>query len=216
MAKNKLYWKKEKKREKKEKNKSGRGNKRKTKIKGECPLILYTVNPSTALELSSAAWSITLFPPVLLAVLHLGEGPAGPAVLILRCVHLVEMPSPLPGALLHGSCLSCEAPAQSGVKGDTSRNNSGSGQLSSPRVKSRSNTGSSQSTGTWMLPGQGHQSVQLGAAAGASLLSCVLPASACPGGCRILGCVPRALGSGVLTVGIQLLGSQPPPCIAAT
>ncbi|XP_072625071.1 uncharacterized protein [Canis lupus baileyi] len=33
-----------------------------------------------------------------------------PALLIPRCVHLGELLSPLPGAWLSGSCLSCEAP----------------------------------------------------------------------------------------------------------
>ena len=77
-------------------------------------------------------------------------------MLILRCVHLGELLRTLPGAQLSGSCLSCEAPAQSQVQGDTRRNNkSGGGQLSSPRVSFRSNYRSSPSALAWMLRGQG-------------------------------------------------------------
>ncbi|XP_048963016.1 uncharacterized protein LOC125754597 [Canis lupus dingo] len=121
-----------------------------------------------------------------------------PAVLILRCVHLGELPSPLPGARLSGSCLSCEAPAQSQVQGDTRKNNnSGSGQLSSSGVSSSSNYRSSHSAGAWMLRGRGVPicTAQGRPTAGASLLSCVLP-SLClsRGECWILDCVPQRSG----------------------
>ena len=93
------------------------------------------------LELSSAAWSKTSSFSVLPAGL-LGEGPA---VLILRCVHLRKLPHPLLGAGLSGSCLPREAsvpwrPHPSQAHGDTRRNNnSGSGQVPSSGVSSHSN-----------------------------------------------------------------------------
>ena len=46
-----------------EREKIGGGNKQKTNNKGEYPLILYSVKPSTSPELSSAAWSNTLLFP---------------------------------------------------------------------------------------------------------------------------------------------------------
>ena len=105
-------------------------------------------------------------------------------MLILRCVHLGELLIPLPGAWLSGSCLSCEAPAESQVQGDTRRNNNYGGQLSNSGVSFHSNYRSSQSTGAWMLGGMGPPICTAWGcqAAGASLLSCVLPASVCPGG----------------------------------
>ena len=122
MAKKKLYWKKEKKR-----GKGGKGeDKQKTKSKRRYPLILYTVNPLTSPGTFQCCL-VNAFSPVLPAG-FLGEGPA---VVILRCVHLGELPSPLPGAGLSASCLSCEAPVQSQVQGDSRRNNkSGGSQLS--------------------------------------------------------------------------------------
>ena len=112
----------------------------------------------------------------------------GPAVLILLCVPLGEMPRPPTGARLSGSCLSCEAfvpwgAALSQALGDTRRNNTGSGQLSSPRVSSRSNYRSSQSTLAWMLLGVVLVCTGWGrpALAGESSLSCALPTSANPG-----------------------------------
>ena len=68
------------------------------KKQGEYPLIPYTVNPLTSPGTFQAAWSITCFSPDLPTGL-LGEGPA---VLILRCVHLGELPSPLPGLQFSG------------------------------------------------------------------------------------------------------------------
>ena len=69
-------------------------------------------NKSASPGASSAAGSGTCSPPVLPA----GFLGAGCAVLILRYVHLGELPRPLPGAQLSGSCLSCQAsvPWQSG------------------------------------------------------------------------------------------------------
>ena len=91
------------------------------------------------------------------------------------------------------------SPAPSQAQGDTRRNNNtGGGQVCSPRVSSRSNYRSSQSAGTWNLLGwQVHQSAQLGRqVAGASLLSCVLPASSCLGGIAGSWAVsPSSLGS---------------------
>ena len=68
------------------------------KKQGEYPLIPYTVNPLTSPGTFQAAWSITCFSSDLRAGL-LGEGPA---VLIFRCVHLGELPSPLPGLQFSG------------------------------------------------------------------------------------------------------------------
>ena len=135
-------------------------------------------------------------------------------MLILRCVHLGELPSPLPVVQLSGSCLSSEVPAQSQVQGDTRRdNNSGGSQLSSPGVSSHSNYHSSQSTGTWMLWGPGPLNLTSRGhlAAGASWLSCVLPASACPGGStRSWAVSPSALGSRACD---SVNGRKVPRCI---
>ena len=54
------------------------------------------------------------------------------------------------------------------------------------------------------------------AQAGASLLSCALPASACPGGRPDPGLCPGALCSGTCAVGFALPAEQPPLCGAAT
>ena len=135
-------------------------------------------------------------------------------MLILRCVHLGELPSPLPGAWLSGSCLSCEAPAQSQVQGDTRRNNhSGGSQVSSSRVSSCSNYHSSQSAGAWMLGGQGRWPAQLGPPSCSSVPTVLGPPLlhlSC-GEHRILLCVPHALGSGACAAGIALQAPQPPP-----
>ncbi|XP_072599384.1 KRAB domain-containing protein 4 isoform X2 [Vulpes vulpes] len=107
---------------------------------------------------------------------------------------------------------------QSQVQGDTRRNNnSGSGQLSIPGVSSHSKYRSSQSTGAWMLQGRGSPICTAWGrlAAGASWLSCVLLASACPGG---------SAGSWAVSPGFWGLhccnctpgAAQPPPCRAAT
>ena len=134
-------------------------------------------------------------------------------MLILRCVHLGELPIPLPGAGLSGSCLSCEALAQSQVQGETRRrNNSGGIQLSSPRVSSRSNYRSYQSTGAWMLRGRGALTCTARGhpAAGASLLPCVLLASV-PGGAQDPGlCLPAPWTPGPVPLESRS-PSQPPP-----
>ena len=72
--------------------------------------------------------------PSLLPAGHLGEMPA---VLILRCVHLEELPHPLPGAGLSGSCLPCETsvPWQC-FPPRHEENNKGGGQNSSSGVSS--------------------------------------------------------------------------------
>ena len=203
MARNKLYWKKEKDRERKKRG--GGRRKQKTKNKREYPLILYIVNPSTSPVSFQHCFGQELAFPVLPAGL-LGHGPASTSNAdSQRCVHLGELPSPLPGAGLSGSCLSYEAPAESLVKSDSRRNNSGGGQVSSPGVSSRSNYHSSQSEGAWVL----HR--RAAPRAGASLLPCVLSASACPGGsARSWAASPGALGSGACAAGITLLGHAAP------
>ena len=104
-------------------------------------------NNSGSSQLSSTAGSRTCSSLVLPAAL-LG---AGPAVLILRCVHLGEMPSPLTGAGPSGSCLPCEASVLwqaclSQAQGETRRNNTGSGQIFSSGVSSIVTNAVSQST----------------------------------------------------------------------
>ena len=183
-----------KKREKERKKGGGQ-----TKNKEGYPLILYTVDPSLPLGLSSAAWSRICFSPVLPAGL-LGEGPA---VLILRCMHLRELPRPCQvygsvGAVCPVRPLLPGGPAQSQVQGDTRRNNNSvGGQFSSSGVSCRSNYCRSQSAVAWVLRGR----VVLNCTAqdclesGASLLSCVLPTSACPKGSPGSWAVsPSALG----------------------
>ena len=110
-----------------------------------------------------------------------------------------ELPSPLPGTRLCGSCLSCEAPAQCQIQGDTRRNNSGSSQLSNSGVSSCSNHCSSQSAGAWMLRGWGAQICTIwGAQWQECSLSYVLLASTCPRGSAGSWAVsPSTLGSGV-------------------
>lgn len=79
-------------------------------------------------------------------------------MLMLRCVHLGELPCPLPmpgsvGAVDPLRPLSPGGPP-SQADGDT-RRNTGCSQLSSPGVSSPSNHRSSQSTLAWVLPGCG-------------------------------------------------------------
>ena len=134
-------------------------------------------------------------------------------MLILRCVHLGELASSLPGAWLSVICLSCEAPAKSQVQGGTKRNNnSGGGQLSSSGVSSRGNCHSSQSAGTWMLWGRAKDLHSSGPApaAGASLLPCVLLASACPGG-SALSWAPAPRASRPALLESRSMVTQPPP-----
>ena len=141
-------------------------------------------------------------------------------MLILMCMHLGELPNPLVGVRLSGSCLSCEAPGQSQVQGDSRSNNSGGGQLSNSGVSSRSNYLSSQSAGAWMLwrPAAWICTARGHLAAGVPLLSCVLSASACPTRSDGFWPVsPRALVSGFCTTGIVLpklcspFHPKPPP-----
>ena len=134
-------------------------------------------------------------------------------MLILRCVHLEELPHPLPGAWLRGSCLSCEAPVPwrppSQAQGDTRRNNnSGGGQLPSPGVSSSSSYRSSQSTGPGCSGGGAADLLSSGPPGGWSILTVLGPPGFClsPGKHWILG--PGALVSGACTVGIALPG----PC----
>ena len=108
-----------------------------------------------------------------------------------RCVYLGDMPRPLPGAGLSHNCLPCEAsipwwPRPSQAQGDTTRNNNtGSGQVSSSVASSQINyhslpvhTGldAPGATGVLICIARGRP------VAGASSLSCALPASACPRG----------------------------------
>ena len=76
--------------------------KRKKERKGPSSSLYYF---PLVLELSSAAWSVNLLFPCPSGWFSVG----GSAVLILRCVYLGELPHPLLGAGLTGSCLSCEA-----------------------------------------------------------------------------------------------------------
>ena len=128
-------------------------------------------------------------------------------MLTVKCVHLGELPHPLPGVGLSGSCLSCKAPVTwwpcpSKAHGDTRRNNpTGRGQLSSPGMSSCNNYHSSQSAGAWIPQGQG-------ASGGRGVLAVL-----CPPGfhlsqaeCRILGCFASALESGASVSGIMLPG----------
>ena len=74
------------------------------------------------------------------------------AMLILRCVYLVEMQRPLPGARLSGSCLLREAsapwwPRVSQTQDEARRKNNGGGRISSSGVSSlRVTNAVSQST----------------------------------------------------------------------
>ena len=145
-------------------------------------------------------------------------------MLILMCVHLGELRSPMPGAKVNGSCLCCEATAQSQVQDDTRRNNhSGGVQVSSSGVSSYSIYHSSQSTGAWMLWGQEMPicAAQGIPAAGVSLLSLFFLASTCPGAGGgnnwILGCIHRCPWLEGLCHWNRAPGVvQPPPCGATT
>ena len=102
-------------------------------------------------------------------------------MLILRCVHLGKLLSPLPGTGLSGSCLSCEAPAQSQAHGDTRRNNhSGGGQLSSPGVSSSSNHHSLPVHRGLTLRGRRRRSALLRATWGQERPRCPVPSRPLP------------------------------------
>ena len=169
-----------------------------------------------ALEFPSAAWSITCFSPVPLAVL-LGEGPA---VLILRCEHLGELPSPLPSAWFSGSCLSCESPAQSQVQGDTRRNNnSGGSHLSSPGVAPTVTTAAPILQGLGCSRAGGTDLHTLGALGSRSVLAVLCPPGLClsQGEHGILSCVPWRLGLwGLHHWNCAPQAVQPPPRGSAT
>ena len=138
-------------------------------------------------------------------------------MLILSCVHLGVLPHPPArcssmGAVYPVRPLLPEGPAQSYAQGDTRRNNSGRGQLSSPRVSSRSNYHSLPVCRGLDAAGAGGTDLHSSChpATGASLLSCVLLASACPKGSTGSWAVsPGTLGSGAYAPGIML-----PDCIA--
>ena len=116
-------------------------------------------------------------------------------MLILRCVHLAELPSPLPGARLVGNCVSCEAPAQSQVQGDTRRNNhSGGGQLSNSGISFCFNYCISQLAGNLDALGMGGADLHSsGPPGGWSVLTILGPLGLrlSQGKCRILDCVPQ-------------------------
>ena len=112
-------------------------------------------------------------------------------------------------------------PAQSQAQGDTRRNNTGGGQLSSPGVSSCSSYRSSQSAGAWMLWGVGALIciAQGRPVAGASLLSCVLLASGVVPDLGLCPPAPWALGPALLELPLPgpriplravLLPEQPP------
>ena len=146
-------------------------------------------------------------------------------MVILRCEHLGELLSPLPGARLSGSCLSClscEATVRlswgclscEALGGTTTVAADSSPALESapavttaapsPQVPGCTRGGGLICTawGRW--------------AAGASLLSCVFLASACPGGSAGFWAVsPSALCSRACAAGIALPAAQPPLCRAA-
>ena len=82
-------------------------------------------------------------------------------MLNLRCVHLGELPRPLPGAWLNGAVYPVKplfpgSPTLSQTQGDTSRNNN-SGGARSPALESAPavTTAVSQSALAWVLRGRG-------------------------------------------------------------
>ena len=123
-------------------------------------------------------------------------------MLILRCVHLEELPHPLPGAGLSGSCLPCETsvtwqccPSQ--AQGKTRRKTP----MEVARIPALE---SAPCTNCHSLPvflgfflgwcGCNDLTACRGQVSGESSLSCALPAFACPRGVQDHG----ALGSGAL------------------
>ena len=95
---NKLYW-----RRKEKGGKVGRTNKQKTKNKEGYPLIPYK-SLDFLWSVPSCLVKNMLFP--LPSIWSLEEGPS---LSILRCVHLGDLPHPLPDAWCSESSLSCEA-----------------------------------------------------------------------------------------------------------
>ena len=138
-------------------------------------------------------------------------------MLILKCVHLGELPCPLLGAGLSGSCLSCEAfvpwqPRLSQAQGETRRkNNTGSGQVSSPGVRSCSNYRCLPVRRGLDTPGAGVGALicttQGCPVARESSLFCALPTSACPRGFAGLWAL-SARGPGIWGPVSRMRGSQ--------
>ena len=157
-------------------------------------MILYTVNPST----SPGTFQCCLVNNWLFPLPSSNSSGGGSCCADSQVCVPGELPRLLPGVRLSGS-LSCEPPAQSQVQGDTRRdNNSAGSQLCSPGVSSRSNYNSPQCAGPGCSRAGLLTCTALGLAAGVTWLSRVLPASACSGEQRILGCVPRRPGPGGL------------------
>ena len=96
---------KEKERKKVENKQKTKNKKTKQNTEGY-PLVLYTINPSTSPGAFQRCWVKHLLFPCPSS----WSSGGGAAVLILRCVHLGELPRPPPGARLSGSCLPGEAP----------------------------------------------------------------------------------------------------------
>ena len=137
-------------------------------------------------------------------------------MLILRCVHLGELPSPqwVPGsvgAVYPVMPLFPGSPTLYQAQSNTRKNNhTDGGQLSSPEVSSRSNHHSSQSARAWML--QGLQVADLhssGSNRGMNVLTVLdLPGLGLSRGSAGSWAVPPgALGSRAWAAGIVLLGS---------
>ena len=137
-------------------------------------------------------------------------------------MYLGEVPRPLQ---VHGSVgavypvrpLLPGSPAPSQAQGDTRRNNnSGGGQLSSPRVSSRSNYRSLPVRRDLDALGEGGADLHSSwpQAAEASSVSCVLPASACSKGSAGSWSVsPGALGSRARAAAPAALGAAQPPLL---
>ena len=139
-------------------------------------------------------------------------------MLSLRCVYLGELPGSLSGAGSVGAVFPVRplfpgGPAPSQAQGDIRRNkHTGGGQLSSPRVRSSSNSHSSQSAGAWMLRGGGANLHSLGVPRRQERPRCPLSSRPppVPGGVQDPGlCTPCALGSGFCAAGIALPGLPP-------
>ena len=118
-------------------------------------------------------------------------------MLVLRCVHPGELPRPLPGARLNGSCFTCETslpwqPHLSQAQGDNRRNNN-TGAASSPALEYQSlpvHTGLD-------APGVGGADLySLWVPGGRRVLAVLCHPHLCLswGECSILGCVPWSPG----------------------
>ena len=111
-------------------------------------------------------------------------------MLILRCVHLGELLSPLPGAWFSGSCLSCDSPAPwqpclvPGTRLHQEVQQQWQRPAIQPRVSSSSNYHSLPVRRGLDAPGAGVGALicttQGCPVAGKSSLFCALPTSACP------------------------------------